>query len=181
MRVLEDPGDAVGHGGAVEGRVEAVACLVKQRVGHDAPAAVADQVADEGAVEFGVGLDRKAGLPIGQRRVLAKGALAHGLRAGRGHDDLVLVHAGIRPGVPMAHQTRHDLCWIRDAFLDDRRDHGKLVVHGHTPVDAATHAGNRVNLDTGAAYGGPISAAVFEGRDCWILTPEGRVPLAPPT
>ena len=93
--------------------------------------------------------------------------------------DLILVHAGIRPGLPMNQQDEDDLLWIRDIFLDDRRDHGKLIVHGHTPVEAPEHAGNRIDLDTGAGYGRPLTAAVFEGRDCWILTEGGRVPLRP--
>lgn len=92
-------------------------------------------------------------------------------------DDLLCVHAGIRPGVPIAAQDPEDLVWIRYEFLDDRRDHGKLVVHGHTPTRQPEHHGNRVNLDTGAGYGRPITAAVFEGRDGWVLTDRGRQPL----
>lgn len=94
-------------------------------------------------------------------------------------EDLIFCHAGIRPGIPVADQVEDDLVWIRKDFHDDPRDHGKLVVHGHTPVKSATHHGNRVNLDTGAGYGRDVTAAVFEGRDCWILTPNGRVPLTP--
>ncbi|MDJ0628529.1 MAG: metallophosphoesterase [Rhodobacter sp.] len=94
-------------------------------------------------------------------------------------EDLILVHAGIRPGVPMQDQAEDDLVWIRDEFLFDTRDHGKLVVHGHTPVDTPTNYGNRVNLDTGAGYGRPLTAAVFEGRDCWVLAEGGREPLPP--
>jgi serine/threonine protein phosphatase 1 len=57
--------------------------------------------------------------------------------------------------------------------------HGPLIVHGHTAIDAATHYGNRLNLDSSAAYGGPLSAVVIEGRDAALLTPGGRRPLAP--
>ncbi|SDC65669.1 metallophosphoesterase family protein [Ruegeria marina] len=93
--------------------------------------------------------------------------------------DLLFVHAGIRPGVPLAQQTEHDLIWIRHEFLDDPRPHPWLVVHGHTPGYAAEHCGNRINLDAGAGYGRPLAAAVFEGRDCWLLTDSGRVRLLP--
>lgn len=95
--------------------------------------------------------------------------------------DLIFVHAGIRPGLPLSEQIEEDLIWIRRGFLDDTRDHGKLVVHGHTPVEQPMHCGNRVNLDTGAGYGRPITAAVFEDRDCFVLGPEGRMPLTPQT
>ena len=96
-------------------------------------------------------------------------------------EDLILVHAGIRHGVPMPDQDPTDLTWIRDDFLNDARDHGKLVVHGHTPVDYPEHHGNRVNLDTGAGFGLPLTVAVFEGRDAWVLGENGRAPLYPLT
>lgn len=95
-------------------------------------------------------------------------------------DDLLFVHAGIRPGLALSDQLEDDLLWIRHEFLDDPRDHGRLVVHGHTPVPAPTHYGNRVNLDTGAGYGRLLTAAVFEGRDAWVLADrDGRVALVP--
>jgi serine/threonine protein phosphatase 1 len=53
------------------------------------------------------------------------------------------------------------------------------VVHGHTALDHATHYGNRLNLDSSAAYGGPLSAAVIEGRRAFLLTDTGRVALTP--
>ena len=79
----------------------------------------------------------------------------------------------------MLQQTETDLVWIRTSFLDDRRDHGFLIVHGHTALDVPTHYGNRVNIDSSAAYGGPLTAVVIEGRDVWVLTDQGRRPLQP--
>ncbi|MBK1634991.1 metallophosphoesterase [Rhodovulum adriaticum] len=93
--------------------------------------------------------------------------------------DVFFCHAGVRPGVPLDDQAEDDLIWIRREFLDDPRDHGALIVHGHTPVQQVTHYGNRVNLDTGAGYGGPVSAVVIEGNAVFHLTEEGRVPLTP--
>ena len=91
--------------------------------------------------------------------------------------ETVFVHAGLRPGIPLADQAETDLVWIRQPFLDDPRDHGALVVHGHTAIEMATHHGNRVNLDSGAAYGGPLSAVVIEGRRAYELTAKGRMRL----
>lgn len=93
--------------------------------------------------------------------------------------ELLFVHAGIRPGLDLYEQIEEDLLWIRDEFLSDTRDHGWLVVHGHTPVEGPMHCGNRVNLDTGAGFGRPLTAAVFEGRDVWVLGEEGRERLRP--
>jgi serine/threonine protein phosphatase 1 len=93
-------------------------------------------------------------------------------------EGVLFVHAGIRPGVALADQSETDLLWIRDVFLSDRRDHGRLVVHGHTAVDRPTHHGNRVNIDSGAAYGGPLSAVAIDGRRVYLLSQAGRVELA---
>lgn len=91
--------------------------------------------------------------------------------------DVIFVHAGIRPGIPMADQAENDLVWIRDDFLYDQTDHGALIVHGHTVVDQVTHYGNRLAIDTGAGYGDPLSAVVIEGREAWLLTYDGRKAL----
>ncbi|WP_108028337.1 metallophosphoesterase [Rhodovulum kholense] len=88
-------------------------------------------------------------------------------------------HAGIRPGIPLDAQDVTDLFWIRSEFHRDTRDHGALIVHGHTQVEAVKNCGNRVNLDTGAGYGRALSAVVIEGQDVFLLSPEGRVRIDP--
>ncbi len=94
-------------------------------------------------------------------------------------DDLIFVHAGLRLQLPLEWQDPEDLIWIRDDFLKNTEEFGKLIVHGHTALDHPQHHGNRVNLDGGAGYGRPLVPAVFEGRDCWLLTDNGRTPLKP--
>lgn len=81
----------------------------------------------------------------------------------------LFVHAGIRPGVPLADQTERDLLWIREPFLSSEEDHGLFVVHGHTPVRTALPdlRKNRLNLDTGACFGGELTAALFAGEEAW--------------
>lgn len=73
------------------------------------------------------------------------------------------VHAGVRPGVSVAEQSEKDLLWIREPFLSCDDDHGALVVHGHTPTKSRLPdlRSNRLNLDTGACFGGPLTAALF--------------------
>lgn len=92
----------------------------------------------------------------------------------------IFVHAGLRPGLPLGEQIAEDLLWIRGEFLNDTRDHGRLVIHGHTPVEEPMHCGNRVNLDTGAGFGRPLTAAVIEDGAVFVLTNEGRAPLEAP-
>lgn len=123
--------------------------------------------------EMDVQADARAAVPQAHLDFIAGLDLMHSV------GDLLFVHAGIRPMVAIADQAEVDLLWIRNEFHDYTQPHSKLIVHGHTPVEAATHYGNRVNLDTGAGYGKPLTAAVFEGDQAWTLTPNGRMPLVP--
>lgn len=93
-------------------------------------------------------------------------------------DDQIFVHAGLRPNVPLKSQDPEEMMWIRDGFLETDHDFGKLVVHGHTAIDAPTHYGNRLNIDAGAGRGRVLIPVVLEGRDCWTLTENGREPVA---
>ena len=93
--------------------------------------------------------------------------------------DLLFVHAGIEPRAPLEWQSEHDMIWIREPFLSYAGTWPWLVVHGHTALQHPCHHGNRVNLDGGAGWGRPLWPAVFEGRECWLLSDEGRVPLRP--
>jgi serine/threonine protein phosphatase 1 len=74
------------------------------------------------------------------------------------------VHAGVDPVTPLDAQDDFDLLWIRDPFLSHGGDYGRLIVHCHTPLadGVAELRGNRLNLDTGAVFGGPLTAAVFD-------------------
>ncbi len=95
------------------------------------------------------------------------------------HPRALVVHAGIRPGVDLQDQIELDLVWIRKGFLESTADHGPLIVHGHTAIRTATHYGNRLNIDGGAAYGRPLCAVVIGEDGVELLTDEGRLPLLP--
>jgi serine/threonine protein phosphatase 1 len=83
--------------------------------------------------------------------------------------DYLVVHAGIRPGVPVDQQLQTDLRWIRDPFLFNDADHGFVVVHGHTISDAVDERPNRIGIDTGAYRSGVLSALGLEGHRRWIV------------
>ncbi len=85
----------------------------------------------------------------------------------------LFVHAGIRPGIPLAEQDPNDLIWIRSPFLEDPGDHGHIVVHGHTVVEKVEHHGNRIAIDTGAVFGGTLSCLVLEAEDINLLQDGG--------
>jgi serine/threonine protein phosphatase 1 len=74
------------------------------------------------------------------------------------------VHAGVRPGCPLRDQAQQDMVWIREPFLSHTGAFERLIVHGHTPVAGRRPdlRSNRLNMDSGAGYDGPLSAAVFD-------------------
>ena len=101
----------------------------------------------------------EARLPAAHRGFLSRLRLSH-VEGG-----YFFAHAGVRPGVPLEDQDAHDLVWIREPFLSSKADHGKVVVHGHTPVSAPELRANRIGIDTGACYGGRLTALVLEGDE----------------
>jgi len=76
--------------------------------------------------------------------------------------DYFFCHAGVRPGVPLDRQTRNDLLTIRDTFLSSDVEHGKLVVHGHTPSVHPEILPNRIGIDTAAYATGRLTCLVLE-------------------
>jgi serine/threonine protein phosphatase 1 len=74
----------------------------------------------------------------------------------------LFVHAGLRPGVPLAAQARADLLWIREPFLSYSGALPAVVVHGHTPSRLPVVKANRIGIDTGACLGGPLTAVALE-------------------
>ena len=54
--------------------------------------------------------------------------------------DYFFAHAGVRPRLPLDQQREEDLLSIREEFLQYKHDFGKIVVHGHTPVECPTFA-----------------------------------------
>ena len=95
-------------------------------------------------------------LPRRHRAFLDSLALSHV------EGDYLFVHAGLRPGVPLAEQKPEDLIWIRDPFLFSTEDHGWVVVHGHSPTESPDRQPNRIGIDTGACYGGRLTCLVLE-------------------
>ena len=97
-------------------------------------------------------------LPESHRRFLASLAYTH--REG----DYLFVHAGVMPGVPLDRQDPEDLMWVREPFLYSNDDFGVVVVHGHTPTGEVQERPNRIGIDTGAVYGGRLTALVLDGE-----------------
>lgn len=103
-------------------------------------------------------------LPIAHLVFLRDLVLRH--RAG----GYLFVHAGIRPGVSLERQSRHDLIWIREPFLSSSENHGCVVVHGHTPRQEPAVRPNRIGIDTGAVMGGVLTCVVLEEDRLGFMT-----------
>lgn len=85
---------------------------------------------------------------------------------------LVFVHGGVDPDrFPHCGEEVH--MWTRrPEFFDPRfwtapALRGRRVIHGHTPTDdflpESAGGGRRLNIDTGAVYGGRLTAVFLEG------------------
>jgi len=83
--------------------------------------------------------------------------------------DYLFVHAGINPKVPLEEQTRKDMLWIRDRFLNHEGAFPKVVVHGHTIFDEVMDTGSRIGIDTGAFRSGVLTALVLEAEERRII------------
>lgn len=79
------------------------------------------------------------------------------------------VHAGVRPGVPLASQARDDLFWIREPFLDWPAPFEKVIVHGHSINAEPVFRRNRIGIDTGAYSTGVLTALALRGETMELL------------
>jgi len=79
--------------------------------------------------------------------------------------DYFFCHAGVRPGVALDDQDRDDLLNIRDPFLFSEAEHGKLVVHGHTPSVTPEIRPNRIGIDTAAYATNRLTCLVLEADE----------------
>jgi serine/threonine protein phosphatase 1 len=129
----------------------------------DAPSAT-DWLHDGGAATLrGWSIDPATPRDLWREKVPAAHlAFLRGLALSHRADDYLFVHAGVRPGVSLRQQTADDLVRIRQPFLYSETEFAAVVVHGHTPGPAPVLRQNRICIDTGAAFGGRLTCAVFE-------------------
>jgi serine/threonine protein phosphatase 1 len=82
-------------------------------------------------------------------------------------DQNFYVHAGV-PDVPLDELDsvgdRMAMLWIRDRFLKSEYNWAKIIVHGHSWTPDVEIKSNRINLDTGCAFGGRLTAMQMSSR-----------------
>lgn len=89
------------------------------------------------------------------------------------HPDYLFVHCGFDPRQPIDEQVRHlrerDAAifkpkWLHDdrlSFVDHRHQTAKTIIAGHAILSDVRRCGNKVLMDTGAGYGGVLSALLL--------------------
>ena len=96
-------------------------------------------------------------------------------------DEYFFCHAGIRPGTPLKNQNKQDLINIRDDFFESDEMFEKIIVHGHTITknEKPEILNNRINIDTGCAYKGPLTAIQIPEMIIWQESGDTSPPKCP--
>jgi len=87
-------------------------------------------------------------------------------------DAHVIVHAGLRPGVPLNQQSLDDLVELRTLGADrtardgtpwyEVYDDPKVVLFGHWPAALPRRGKSAIGIDTGCVYGYQLTAYILE-------------------
>lgn len=88
-------------------------------------------------------------------------------------DDYAVVHAGVRPGVPLAEQAENDLVVLRTLGENDPAsrdgvpwyqiyDGEKFILFGHWAAGGVRRGPRALGLDTACVYGGRLTAYILE-------------------
>jgi hypothetical protein len=87
----------------------------------------------------------------------------------------LVVHAGVRPGVPLRRQMASDLTELRTMGANPSRRKGvpwyevyrgkRIVLFGHWPAKAPRLAPFAIGLDTGCVYGGRLTGYIIESNE----------------
>ena len=100
-------------------------------------------------------------IPTSHRRFLE--SLEHSFES----EHHIFVHAGLRPGIPLAEQDDFDMLWIRHEFLESDFDWGKAIVYGHTPRQEPLLGDRRIGVDTGCVYGRQLTCCEVITQRIW--------------
>jgi hypothetical protein len=96
-----------------------------------------------------------------------------------GLESHVVIHAGLRPGVPLDDQSADDLIELRTLGEDRTSRKGTpwyevyegppRALFGHWPAEEPRIGKNAIGLDTGCVYGGRLTAYVIETAEFYSV------------
>jgi hypothetical protein len=95
----------------------------------------------------------------------------------------LVVHAGVRPGVPLRQQMAIDLTEMRTMGANPARRKGqpwyevyrgpRIVLFGHWPAKTPRVSAHAIGLDTGCVYGGRLTGYIIESKE-FVSVPARR-------
>ena len=95
----------------------------------------------------------------------------------------LVVHAGVRPGVPLRRQMASDLTEMRTMGANPSRRKGvpwyevyrgpRMVLFGHWPSKGPRLAAHAIGLDTGCVYGGRLTGYLIDSEE-FVSVPARR-------
>lgn len=121
--------------------------------------------------------DRDLAREIDARLTQAQRGVFDAMKLWVDHDAYLLVHAGFHPQMPLAKQQArtsittwptpleeqiHPL-WMRFNPTTDAAPKDRVLVHGHISMRSAILGRKRIDIDTGAKHGGPLTALEIDG------------------
>lgn len=102
----------------------------------------------------------------------------------------LVVHAGVRPGVPLRRQMASDMTEMRTMGANPSSRKGipwykvyrgqRIVLFGHWPAKTPRLAARAIGLDTGCVYGGRLTGYVIELNQ-FVSVPARRAYIQPGT
>ncbi len=89
----------------------------------------------------------------------------------------IYVHAGLEPGRHLSQQRAAWCLWARNNFLQSNYNFGKPVIFGHTPFPTPHHTDTCIGIDTGAVYGGSLTALILPDMEFISVPGEQKKPF----
>lgn len=88
----------------------------------------------------------------------------------------IYVHAGFQPKRHLSQQTSQWCLWVRDKFIKSTYDFGKPVIFGHTVFPKPHITDTKIGIDTGAVYGGQLTALLLPDKEFFTAPGEKKRP-----
>ncbi|PIE55899.1 MAG: metallophosphatase [Desulfobulbus propionicus] len=89
----------------------------------------------------------------------------------------IYVHAGLQPGRHLSLQQASWYLWAKENFIKNTYNFGKPVVFGHTAFSEPLVRPEKIGIDTGAVYGGRLTAVLLPEQEFISVPGEQKYPF----